>query len=250
MKKKILAIASFIALYSALPAMAASSCDQMVAYGYPQTKLTNVTQLCRLSYTVLHNNKLKTPVYSAELLLKENSSGDNPRINAFKADPDLMPTNRAELSDYNKEYDRGHMTPFEDTRSKSAGALQTFYLSNMVPQDLHLNRGMWHALENRVRQYAANSRSGVYVITGPCYNTAIKYIGNGVAVPNAIYKIVIDKANNQGVAFLIPNAAPMSGAKFMDYAVPISTIEQIVGINFTPLTTDVRFKNQIGSEFK
>jgi endonuclease G len=199
-------------LVSSTSYAAPSHCDQLVAYGYPQSATSlDTTQLCRIAYTVNHDNTRKTPIYSAELLLKENSSGDNPRVNAFKADPDLHPTQRAELRDYSKAYDRGHMTPFEDAKKDSAAALQTFYLSNMVPQDLHLNRGLWHALENHVRTWAANSKNGVYVITGPVYDTKTpKTIGNGVAVPDRVFKVVIDKTTHQGIGFLVPNVARLS----------------------------------------
>ena len=239
------------ALVLSTSAYATSSCDQMVAYGYPQTSVPlESTQLCRIAYTVSHNDKRKTPIYSAELLLKENSSGTNKRINAFKADPDLQPGQRAELSDYNKEYDRGHMTPFEDTKENSAAALQTFYLSNMAPQNLHLNRGLWRTIENHVRIYAAKSQSGVYVITGPIYDGSPITIGNGVAVPSRFFKVVIDKVTNQGIAYIVPNISPVAGVSYSTYAVPISDVEKVVGINFTPSLVDGSFKQVIGAEFK
>jgi DNA/RNA endonuclease G (NUC1) len=66
-------------LVSSTSYAAPSHCDQLVAYGYPQSATSlDTTQLCRIAYTVNHDNTRKTPIYSAELLLKENSSGDNP----------------------------------------------------------------------------------------------------------------------------------------------------------------------------
>jgi endonuclease G len=189
-------------------------------------------------------------VYSAELLLKEMSSGTNKRVNAFKADPDLHQGQRAELADYDKAYDRGHMTPFEDAKFKSAASLQTFYLSNMVPQDLHLNRGLWRAIENQTRKYAAAHQTGVYVITGPVYTGTTKTIGNGVAVPSSVFKVIIDKEHKQGVGYLVPNTSPKAGVTPNTYKVSISEVEKATGINFTPSLSDGSFKAVIGEEFQ
>lgn len=232
-------------------AFAASPCDQMFAFGYPtQTAVQDVTPLCRINYFVEHDNTKKIPLYSAELLLKQYFSGNNKRVNAFKADPDLHESQRAELSDYDKAYDRGHMTPFEDAKYKSAASLQTFYLSNMVPQDLHLNRGLWRAIENQTRKYATANPNGVYVVTGPVFQGKYKTIGAGVAVPTSVFKVIIDKQTKQGVGYLVPNTSPKAGVTPDTYKVSISEVEKATGLNFTPALQDASFKNVIGAEFK
>lgn len=245
--------AALLTLSSAAYA-ANTACDHLVAYGYPTVNLTNTTDLCRLAYFVKHNNDKKVPAYSAEYLTIEavNNKGVE-RLNLFKADPDLPVGSKAELSDYNKDYDRGHMTPFEDADANTASAMQSFYLSNMVPQDLHLNRGLWKALENRTREYAKNSKNGIYVITGPVFIGTIKTIGtNKVNVPTKVFKIIIDKETNQGIGFLVPNESPAKGVKFTAFAVPISTIEKLVNFNFTPSLPQNKqlWKNTIGTQFK
>lgn len=247
MKKLAVVLAAF--LFSGV-AYAASPCDQMLPFGYPTVQLIDTTTLCRLNYVVEHDNVRKVPVYSAELLLKEYFSGTNKRVNAFKADPDLPADKRADLNDYDKRYDRGHMTPFEDTKYKSAASLQTFYLSNMIPQDLHLNRGLWRSIENQTRKYAARNPRGVYVITGPVFAKKYATIGEGVGVPTSVYKVIIDKETKQGVGYLVPNKNPKQGANANMYKVPISTIEKATGINFTPDLRDVSFKDVIGKEFQ
>lgn len=249
--KKWFVIAAAVLSFSA---NAQSSCDQMVAFGYPTVPLTDTTLLCRINYVVNHDNSKKVAAYSAELLLQDYSTGKNKRVNAFKADPDLHPSVRAELEDYNQEtdnYDRGHLTPYEDSKYNSVAALQTFYLSNMVPQDLHMNRGVWRAIENRTRQYAREHETGVYVVTGPVFSGPRRTIGNGVAVPDYLFKVIIDKEHYQGVAYVVPNRGPLRGEKPMNFAVPISEVERITGINFTPyLKGDKSWKEEIGSEFE
>lgn len=247
--KKLLTFLAAVTLSTATFAQT-SHCDQMVPFGYPQTAIVDVTQLCRISYTISHDNTRKVPVYSAEFLLPENFKGKNKRVNAFKADPDLDTGKRAELSDYDKTYDRGHMTPFEDTKSKPAASLQTFYLSNMVPQDLHLNRGIWRTIENQTRGYVDNVGHGLYVITGPIFDGKPKTIGNGVAVPTRLYKVVIDKDTMQGIAFLVPNTSPKAGDSYDKFITTITEVEHVTGINFTPTSTNTEFKSVVGKEFK
>lgn len=233
-----------------MAAQADSHCDQMVPYGYPTvSNKTDVTPLCRIAYTVLHDNNRKVPVYSAELLVIENIAKKVPRVNAFKADPDLIPGRRAELTDYDRAYDRGHMTPFEDARKNSAAALQTFYLSNMVPQNLHLNRGLWRSIENRTRTWAANSKNGIYVITGPIFSGVTQIIGDGVNVPTHLYKVIINKDAQQSIAFIVPNTGPAKGVKPDTYEVTVSEVEKVTGINFTPTSNNSMLKREIGVSF-
>lgn len=251
--KKLLSFVAAAMLSASVYAEPVSHCDQMVAYGYPTAEVRDTTTLCRMNYVVEHNNHLKVPLYSAELLLKQYSSGKNKRVNAFKADPDLEPDQRADLNDYDKRYDRGHMTPFEDTKYNSAASLQTFYLSNMVPQNLHLNRGLWRAIENQTRKYAANHQNGVYVITGPVFDDSnVTTIGENVGVPTRIFKVIIDKEHNQGVAWLVPNLDPQEGDTPDKFKVTISEVEEATGINFTPKLKNSAqtFKHIIGKEFQ
>jgi len=250
--KKLLAL---VTLLFSTSVFAASPCDQMVPFGYPTTPtIPGTVQLCRIQYTVKEDTTRKVPLYSAELLLKEDSAGNNTRVNAFKPDPDLDVGQRAELADYktvSSVDDRGHMTPFEDTKANSAAALQTFYLSNMVPQNLHLNRGLWRAIENKTRGYAAKSADGVYVITGPIFDGTPQTAGpDHVAIPTRIYKVVIDKNTMQGVAFITPNTSPNLGDTPAKFEVPITNVEQATGINFTPTAPNQNFKNVIGKEFQ
>ncbi len=230
----------------------ADSCDQMLAYGYPKTFNINTIPLCRIAYFVSHDSIKKVPVYSAEYLLKENISDTVPRKDAFKADPSLLKDQRAELSDYNRKYDRGHMAPFEDTARNSAAGLQSFYLSNMCPQDLHLNRGLWRTLENKTRAWAIQSQNGIYVITGPIFSKyPIKIGTNKVYVPSSFYKIIIDKTSGQSIAFIIPNKPPVSGKTLLSYAKVINDVEEETLINFTPTLPEnnLALKDRIGKQF-
>lgn len=248
-----LVLASSLAIVSSY-GMADPHCDGMVPFGYPTIPMdvTDTTNLCRIAYVVQHDNTRKVPLYSAELLLIENIPNKEKRSNDFKADPDLPPGKRAELSDYESDNtDRGHMTPFEDARKNSAAARQTNYLSNTIPQNLHLNRGMWRKLENQTRRWAKEAPAGLHVMTGPVFQGKPEYVGNKVAKPSSVFKVIIDKKTMQGVAYLIPNQGPKKGAKLEHYKTTIAEVEKVTRMNFTPkLIVVSTLKTEIGQQFK
>lgn len=232
---------------------AASHCDQFVPYGYPQiTGRPDAVQLCRISYMVVQDVKLKTPIYAVELLLPENISGVNPRVNAFKPDPDLSYNEQGSKQDYvSTNYDKGHLAPVEDMRKDSAAMLQSFYMSNVVPQYNKLNRGAWKALEDHARKQALKY-DGVYVFTGPVFAARpIMTIGNDLAVPSHMFKVIIDKANGQSIGYIIPNTNT-SGLKYRQFALPVIEVERVTGINFTPTLNSNQdgFKRTIGRDLE
>lgn len=68
--------------------------------------------------------------------------GTMPRINSFKADPNVS-TKSAELSDYKGSgYDRGHLAPAGDIKYSKESMIESFFLSNMSPQNPSFNGGI------------------------------------------------------------------------------------------------------------
>jgi endonuclease G len=106
------------------------------------------------------------------------------RRNNFRVD-DSIKTVTAELKDYRGSgYDRGHLKPSGDEPTDSTQMSETFYMSNISPQEPSFNRGIWKKLENRVRAIVMESDS-VVVITGGVLKEGLKTIGdNKVCVPN------------------------------------------------------------------
>lgn len=66
-------------------------------------------------------------------------------------------------------------------------------MSNMSPQLPGFNRVGWRVLEEHVRDLA-NEYNELYVVTGPIYQGNEGTIGNGVAIPSAFYKVILDQA--------------------------------------------------------
>ena len=224
----------FLVCCSALPVIAApiEDCAEFTAMGVPSY---DGIFLCRMGYLLAHDPGFKTPIWVIERLTKERAQGTHPRKDAFKADLELHPSERAELSDYKGSgYDRGHMAPAANVKWDVIAMQESFLLSNMVPQvGKKMNQGIWAALEEKVRNWAIE-RGEVFIYTGPIYNNdeASETIGaNKVGVPDKLYKIVFDPEAEEAIAFLMPNA-PLETKDLPKYIVSIREIEAETGLNF------------------
>ena len=71
---------------------------------------------------------------------------------------------------------------------------QTFYFTNMTPQDPYLNGGLWVWLEEHVQQLALSAQDA-WVITGCIDSDASNWVtdvaGKQVAVPEGFFKAVL-----------------------------------------------------------
>ncbi len=81
-------------------------------------------------------------------------NGPQERTDNFKIDPKVK-SNPVGSGDYSGSgYDRGHLCPAGDMKLNLTSMSESFYMSNMSPQDPSFNRGIWETLESRVRTWA------------------------------------------------------------------------------------------------
>jgi endonuclease G len=155
--------------------------------------------------------------------------GSNSRTNNFRVDP-IVKTGSANLSDYKGSgYDRGHLAPAADMKHSYKAMSESFYLSNMSPQDPSFNRGAWKKLESITRNWA-KEKGFIYIATGPILNSIRGSIGNGVSVPNYYYKIAFYPKDLQMIAFIMPNRKV--GGQLKEYAATVNEVEQRTNIDF------------------
>jgi len=132
-------------------------------------------------------------------------------------------------------YDRGHMAPAADMKWNVQAMRESFYTSNICPQNHNLNSGDWKELEEHVRLCA--SRFGdIWVVSGPIVNRTDITIGTErkIVVPEAFYKVLLMHFDGQyrGIAFVMKNQ-PRDGKWGLDhYAVTIDSVETLTGIDF------------------
>jgi endonuclease G len=184
------------------------------------------------AYELYYVNEAEEAAWVAYNLTEEHLNGPNHRSNNFEPDP-LVKLGSAEAADYTHSgYDRGHLAPAADFSWSSTAMQESFYYSNMTPQDPSFNRGKWKELEEQVREWAAEYHY-VTVITGPIFNNVKERIGpDHVVVPQQFYKVILTKENGvpKAIGFLMENHALHSN--LVNYATSIDKIEQISGLNF------------------
>lgn len=195
-------------------------------------------------YTLSYNEENELPSYVAYELTKDEVLGPVERNDSFREDP-YVRTGSATLEDYRGSgYDRGHMAPAADFKWSEKAMEDTFYMSNMAPQDPSFNRGIWADLEAVVRNMAYDEGT-IYVVTGPVLTDGpYKTIGeNKVSVPKNFYKVVLkyDGDNSKAIGFVLENEN--SDRDIESFALSVNEVEKITGIDFFPLLEDTIEEN-------
>ena len=198
-------------------------------------------QLIRhLAYTVHYNPKWRVPNWVAYCLTAEETQGGEERASHFYPDP-MVEGDPVVTKDYsNSGYDRGHMAPAADFKWSEEAMRESFYMTNMCPQNHNLNAGDWKELEELVRQLAVQY-GRIYVACGPVVAARPKTIGTErkIAVPQAFFKALLRQRNDgswTAVGFLFANKAgnkPLSA-----YATTIDELQTTTGIDFFPALPD------------
>jgi len=208
------------------------ACQVHSPYGFAQTQRP-AQPICREAYLVAYDAPVKIPVYVAYTLLPQNALGCWPRTNAFVADKSVP--GGATPADYaGTGYDKGHAAPDGDLSWSEIVEYESFLMTNMYPQHGSLNRGIWKLLETSIRGWAVQLNQPFTIYVGALYGTGNEYIGNGVIVPHAYYKIVINNATGQVAGWMFPHTKPYVnlGNDLTKFRAMISSIESKAGVKF------------------
>ncbi|MEF1190237.1 DNA/RNA non-specific endonuclease, partial [Vibrio parahaemolyticus] len=161
----------------------------------------------------------------------------NKRSNAFQEDTEMPDYARSTLADYKGSgYDRGHLAPSATMDFTQESMKQSFLMSNMSPQLPGFNRVGWRVLEEHVRDLA-NEYNELYVVTGPIYQGNEGTIGNGVAIPSAFYKVILDPSFDEAIAFIVPHR-DVSSSELTNFITTIDEVERQTGLDFFAQTPD------------
>ncbi len=189
--------------------------------------------VCHQSYCLVYSEEHEQAKWVAYVLKLEMINGDAKRSNKFKEDPKIK-TKSANDNDYKASgYDRGHLAPAADMSFSEQAMQESFYYSNMSPQDPGFNRGIWKKLESEVRSYVEYLNK-IYVVTGPVLVDGLSEIGeNGVAVPEEYYKAALFVSDTcvEAIAFIMPNKK-ISSESVYNYAISVDELEKETGMNF------------------
>lgn len=215
----------------------------------PRSPEANEILLHHNEYVIGYDPDLFVPVFATYALEKADIVEGN-RKDCFREDHRLPQSFRSTLSDYDEpNYDQGHLVPVGDMHREFSTSVNTFYMSNMMPQSARFNRGVWRFLEGAVRMWAMK-RDGVVVITGPIFDQdgdgardadeiALRIEeGVNVRVPTHFFKIILNERQDgfiESMTYLLPHTRRSVGASkqyIKDKMVSIDKIEELTGYDF------------------
>ncbi len=181
-------------------------------------------------YQLSYNEEHEQAEWVYYTLTPQMLTATTPRTNNFRIDQKVS-TGSAKLSDYSGSgYDRGHLCPAGSMVVNKTAMSESFYISNISPQNPSFNRGKWKQLEELIRKWAA-SDSILHVITGPILAEKIDEIGkSNVTVPGSFYKIIYSPKKNEMIGFILPNRK--TERCLAEFATNVDYIESMTGIDF------------------
>lgn len=237
-------VGMYILLYFATPSVSTyyyeKENDKVIAGLETPLLVEGDTLILHTGFSLVYNEESEQAAWVAYHLTRDELYGLFERKDNFTSDS-LITTGSAELNDYRKSgYDRGHLIPAADATWSLDAMNDTFYLSNMSPQEPSFNRGIWADLESVVRNFA-NTEGSVYVVTGPIFypETTNATIGkNKVVVPDAYFKVILDyeEPEVKAIGFILANEG--SKEPLQNFAVSVDEVEHITNIDFFPLLED------------
>lgn len=214
-------------------------------YGFPS--LANIKT--RESYVTSYDPRNRTAAWVIEQLNPETLTGPSDRkCCEFKEDDTVHVYHRATNADYRGTgFDRGHLAAAANHKWSQKAMDDTFYLSNVAPQNSHMNQHAWNNLEKYSRSLTKHYMN-VFVCTGPLYlprqeadgKMYVKYqvVGkNHVAVPTHFFKVLIlEKARGEVElrSYVMPNMPVDEKIPLERFLVPIESIERASGLLFVP----------------
>jgi len=200
-------------------------------------------------FTVKYNSSWLIPSWVAYEITREEAEGSLERSGSFGMDMSYR-GRQAMREDYsNSGWDKGHMAPAGDMKWDRKAMTESFYLTNICPQNHKLNSGDWNHLENLVRGWARKYGS-VYVICGPLVSdSSFGTIGQRkVQIPDGFFKAVLRVSGGyaSAIAFVFENTAQKQPVRRA--AMSVDELEGMLGIDLFEKLPD-SLENKIEASF-
>lgn len=170
------------------------------------------------------------------------------RTDDFRIDTKVK-TGSATPEDYRgSAYDRGHLCPAADMKLSKSSVSETFFMSNISPQEPYFHREIWGNLEIQVREWA-KTEDTIIVVTGPVFRDNRGKVGdNLVTIPGYYYKVVLDLTRKMKMIALVIKNAPVK-KPIEECVVSVDSVEKLTGIDlFAGLPNDLEKKLESKSD--
>lgn len=188
-----------------------------------------------LGYTASYNHTTLCPDWVAWELTRDEEAGQLNDQYSFSRDPDVK-FPKASREDYsNSGWDKGHMAPRADMKWSRKALEESYYFTNICPQNHEMNSQAWRKIEELTRRMARRYGS-VLVVCGPIYDsTAHRHIGPAcVHVPDRFFKALAIRTTDgwQTVGFIVENNRQDGSPR--RYAVSVDNVEATIGRDLFP----------------
>lgn len=240
-KLRIIALGWLIVLLAIVVAVARNCGRAQVVNGTPlsaglrdsllEVDMDDCRRVAYAGFTVWFDSARHIPACVTYELELHHLTGDNPRTDNFVADKAVGGCPLA-TSYSGSGFHRGHMAPAGDMTWSDVAIEQSFFMTNICPQDRSLNEGGWARLEEKCREWARRD-SVLIIATGPVREASMDTIeGSGVAIPKRFFKVILAPCSSvrRAIAFVYPNEA--CNDRLSRYAVSVDDVEALTGIDF------------------
>ena len=216
---------------------------------YPNAVTVTVMSGDERNYTHFYDKSTYTTMWVAYPLERKHM-GSYSRPDSWDWNPYIDQAYQVNLCNrsYSGTYSRGHLIPNASRNGIRNMQLQTFYVTNSVPQVQNgFNGGIWQNLESALQSVGKSEL--IYIVTGVAFNkegesrtieyTTAKDDTKRVPIPNYFYKVVLKvNTNSSGevtgastVGFWFENKA-YSGSAYDSYTTTVDQIEAWTGFDF------------------
>jgi endonuclease G len=215
-------------------------------------------------YAVGYSEDLKIPLYAVYRYGNLMESAEQLHERCFerplKFQVDLRTDAKVHTDDYTGSgYDRRHMAPNYGLRTQYGhlAQIETFLMSNIVPQKASLNRYIWADAEKKIaNDLAQDDRDPddpdddikeLWVISGPIFEEQLQVFGEKkITIPTGFFKIIVRKKlyyDNSAQAIAIYYPHEPEGDEDKEQYVTVDFIEEKTGLGFHPNLVDSTEKN-------
>ncbi|XP_004377375.1 nuclease EXOG, mitochondrial isoform X2 [Trichechus manatus latirostris] len=218
-------------------------------FGFP---LTGTEPKCYTNHALSYDQAKRVPRWVLEHISKSKIMGDADRKHCkFRPDPSIPPVFSALNEDYlGSGWSRGHMAAAGDNKFSTKAMAETFYLSNIVPQNFDNNSGYWNRIEMYCRELTERFED-VWIVSGPLTlpqtgsdgkrTVSYQVIGqDDVAVPSHLYKVILARKSPVSPeplalgAFVVPNEAIGFQPPLTEFQMSLQDLEKLSGLVFFP----------------
>jgi endonuclease G len=152
---------------------------------------------------------------------------DKPRL-PFAADPDIVDCPGSNAYDDPLDgikYSQGHMFNFDEAKCDETDRRECFYMSNMLPQNQHLNAGDWASVEHQERKWAAKGK--IHIVAGGM--GSLGTLPSGVNVPDSCWKAIYH--DHQWDGYIMANRSTSHGHRLASHVASFKDFERRTGFH-------------------